>query len=422
MNDTFSYSGYRDQVIVASTAGDTWIVKKRADITVDVTAIDASTPALDRTFIIDGLVNGLHGDGVLIGRAGQEALSLDNVMVVGRTGSVFGLETGVAFNADRFTLINHGKIAGEFGAAGTGDNAFVSNTGIITGAHSGIFLTGEDATVINGRSGFIQGEHGWSVELKGDDSGMLNRGEVFQADGNWAGVFLNSSAGDVQWLTNKGLIQGDIAIFANFGDDVVTNKGDIIGEVRLGDGADVFVNDGGWVKGGINGGRGDDTYIVDSRSLDLRENAGEGTDYVHATVSFVLGENFEQLILDGCASINGTGNDGDNAIYGNSGRNRLSGLGGNDLLLGLGGNDWLTGGAGIDTFGFTGSGVDRITDFTDGEDLIQIDVTGIDDFDDLKPLMRETSGNVVIETVHGDRLVIQGSALAELDAKDFLFV
>ena len=136
----------------------------------------------------------------------------------------------------------------------------------------------------------------------------------------------------------------------------------------------------------------------------------------------MLGENFEQLILDGCASINGTGNDGDNAIYGNSGSNRLSGLGGNDLLLGLGGNDWLTGGAGIDTFGFTGSGVDRITDFTDGEDLIQIDVTGIDDFDDLKPLMHETGGNVVIETVHGDRLVIQGSALADLDAKDFLFI
>jgi Ca2+-binding RTX toxin-like protein len=422
VNNTFSFSGYRDQVIVASTAGDTWIIKKRADITVDVTAIDASTPALDRTFIVDGLVNGLKGDGVLIGRAGQEALSLDNVMVVGRTGSVFGLETGVAFNADRFTLVNHGKIAGEFGVAGTGDNAFIRNTGIISGAHSGIFVTGETTTVVNDCCGFIQGEEGWSVELKGNDSGMLNKGEVFQADGNWAAVFLNSSAGDVQWLTNKGVIQGDIAVFANFGDDVVTNKGDIIGDIRLGDGADVFVNDGGWVKGVISGERGDDTYIVDSRRLDLHENAGEGTDYVHSTVGYVLDTNFEQLILDGGAWINGTGNDGDNAIYGNSGRNRLSGLGGNDLLLGLGGNDWLTGGTGIDTFGFTGSGTDRITDFTDGEDLIQIDVTGIDDFDDLKPLMRETGGNVIIETVHGDRLVVEGSTLAELDATDFLFV
>lgn len=422
MNDTFSFSGYRDQVIVASTAGDTWIVRKRADITVDVTAIDASVPALDRTFIIDGLVNGLHGDGVLIGRAGQEALSKDNVMVVGRTGDIFGMETGVAFNADRFTLVNHGKIAGEFGVAGTGDDAFIRNTGIISGEHSGIFVTGESATVINDRRGFIQGENGWSVELKGDESGMLNKGEVFQADGNWAAVFLNSSAVDVQWLTNKGLIQGDIAIFANFGDDVVTNKGDIIGEVRLGDGADVFVNDGGWVKGVINGGRGDDTYIVDRRGLDLHENAGEGTDYVHATVSYVLGDNFEQLILDGGAWINGTGNDGDNSIYGNSGRNRLSGLGGNDLLLGLGGKDWLTGGAGVDTFGFTGSGVDRITDFVNGEDLIQIDVDGLDDFADLAPLMRESGGNVIIETGHGDRLVVMDTTLAELDATDFRFV
>jgi len=423
MDDTFSFSGYRDQVIVASTAGDTWIVKKRADVTVaNGAAIDASTPALDRTFIIQGLVNGLNGDGVLIGRSGQEALSEDNVMVVGRTGDIFGSETGAAFYANRFTLVNHGKIAGNFGVAGEGDNAFIKNTGVISGAHSGIFLTGESAVVINGRHGFIQGEHGLAVELKGDDSGMLNRGEVFQSGDNSAAVFLNSADGDVQWLTNKGLIQGDIAVHANFGDDVVTNEGDIIGEVHLGDGEDVFVNDGGWVKGVIYGGLGDDTYIVDRRGLDLHEHVEEGTDYVHSTVSFVLGENFEQLILDGGASINGTGNGGDNAIYGNSGRNRLSGLGGNDLLAGLGGNDWLTGGAGIDTFAFTGSGIDRITDFVNGEDLVRIDVDGLDDFDDLQPLMFEKGGNVIIETGDGDRLVIMHTSLTDIDATDFRFV
>jgi Ca2+-binding RTX toxin-like protein len=423
MDDTFSFSGYRDQAIVASTAGDTWIVKKRADVTVaNGAAIDASTPALDRTFVIQGLVNGLNGDGVLIGTAGHETLSEDNVVVVGRTGDIFGSGTGAAFYADRFTLVNHGKIAGNFGVAGEGDNAFIRNTGIISGAHSGIFVTGESAVVVNGRHGFIQAEHAWAVELKGDESGMLNRGEVFQAGDTSAAVFLNSAIGDVQWLTNKGLIQGDIAVLANFGDDVVTNKGDVIGEVRLGDGADVFVNDGGWVDGVINGGRGDDTYIVDRSSLDLKENAGEGTDHVHSTVSFVLGENFEQLILDGGAWINGTGNDGDNAIYGNAGRNRLSGLGGNDLLAGLGGNDWLTGGAGVDTFAFTGSGIDRIMDFVNGEDLLRIDVDGVDDFDDIKLLMRESGDNVIIETGHRDRLVIMDTSLSDIDATDFRYV
>jgi Ca2+-binding RTX toxin-like protein len=423
MNKLFNFDDDRDQQIVASTAGDTWFIARETDVTVlNGAAIDASDPAHDRTFIINGLVKGLNGDGVLVGRAGQEALSKDNVMVVGLTGDISGSETGTAFFADRFTLVNHGRIAGDYGLAGEGDNAFIKNTGVIVGAYSGIFVTGESAVVVNGRDGFIMGEHGWSVELKGDESGMLNHGEVFQADGNWAAAFLNSSAGDAQWLTNTGLIQGDIAIFANSGDDAVTNKGEIIGEVRLGDGADVFVNDGGWTKGAINGGLGDDTYIIDRRSVVLHENVGEGTDYVHATVSFVLGENFEQLILDGCASINGTGNDGDNVIYGNSGHNRLSGLGGNDLLAGLGGNDRLTGGAGIDTFVFTGSGVDRIMDFTDDEDLIRIDMKRIDDFDDLEPMMRESGGNVVIDNGHGDRLIIVGSSFAEIDASDFRYV
>jgi Ca2+-binding RTX toxin-like protein len=342
-------------------------------------------------------------------------------VVVGRRGDLFGTDFGIEFYADRFTLVNQGTIAGNFGVGGIGDGTFIRNNGVITGDKMGLYLEGEGTVLINERRGFIQGENDWGVELKGDKATLVNHGEIYHAAGTDAAVFLNSATGETQSLTNTGMLIGDIAIFANFGDDVVTNKGGIQGDVRLGDGDDVFVNKGGWVKGVVNGEAGDDTYFIDSKAIQLAEDADRGIDYVHATVSYVLEDNFEQLILDGCASINGTGNDSDNAIYGNSGRNRLSGLGGNDLLSGLGGNDRLTGGEGADTFVFNGSGVDRIMDFAVGEDLISIDIKGIDDFEDLESRMGEAGGNVMIKTGNGDRLIIHDTALSDLDATDFLF-
>jgi serralysin len=71
----------------------------------------------------------------------------------------------------------------------------------------------------------------------------------------------------------------------------------------------------------------------------------------------------------------GAGND---RLFGNEGRDILIGNAGNDLLNGGAGDDILTGGGGKDRFVFGDStpfkaaslGVDRINDFTPGEDLI----------------------------------------------------
>ena len=77
-----------------------------------------------------------------------------------------------------------------------------------------------------------------------------------------------------------------------------------------------------------------------------------------------------------------TGNAGANKLHGMRGDDRLFGLGGNDVLDGGAGNDWLdggknndvlTGGAGDDVFFFDNkgkSGVDRITDFAEGDKLM----------------------------------------------------
>jgi hypothetical protein len=67
-----------------------------------------------------------------------------------------------------------------------------------------------------------------------------------------------------------------------------------------------------------------------------------------SSVTTVLGSSYEDLVLIGTASINGTGNGWDNLIAGNSGDNGLYGLGGNDTLEGMAGKDRLYGDAGND--------------------------------------------------------------------------
>jgi Ca2+-binding RTX toxin-like protein len=111
------------------------------------------------------------------------------------------------------------------------------------------------------------------------------------------------------------------------------------------------------------GGTGNDTYIVDTATDTIMENLNEGTDKVISSVTYTLGNNLENLTLNGTTAINGTGNSLNNTITGNMGNNTLDG----DL-----GTDTLIGGAGNDTY-IVDSTTDTITDSV-GMDTIQSSV------------------------------------------------
>jgi len=99
------------------------------------------------------------------------------------------------------------------------------------------------------------------------------------------------------------------------------------------------------------GGFGDDTYYVDNAGDVVREGQNQGTDTVHATVSYSLaGQFIENLVLDGSGDINATGNSLANVLTGNSGSNTLDGGYGNDVLDGGAGADAMYGGGGDDTY------------------------------------------------------------------------
>lgn len=130
------------------------------------------------------------------------------------------------------------------------------------------------------------------------------------------------------------------------------------------------------------GGAGNDTYYVADAADAVIELFDEGTDRVISAISYMLGNNVENLTLSGNAAISGTGNDLNNVLVGNAASNTLDGLygddrltggasydvllggEGNDVLNGSGGADMMTGGAGNDTYYVDDAG-DAVTELAD---------------------------------------------------------
>ena len=145
--------------------------------------------------------------------------------------------------------------------------------------------------------------------------------------------------------------------------------------------------------------------------------------------------------------VRGSRNDGDR-LYGNSGDNRLRGMGGDDIIEGRGGNDDLQGGDGDDilvggpgnntyhggdgedTFviGFRDGDYQRIDDFTNGEDRIDLNAWSIPSHSDVIGVVsiHQDGTGVWIDLTRFARGGIFGIHLygyfdtTSLDASDFL--
>jgi Ca2+-binding RTX toxin-like protein len=130
----------------------------------------------------------------------------------------------------------------------------------------------------------------------------------------------------------------------------------------------------------MEGGYGDDNYLVDNAGDLVIEADLGGKDMVRSSVSFTLGAHVEHLELTGSAGLSGTGNALSNLILGNNAGNILRGEVGNDMIRGAMGDDMVHGGAGADKLfgeagndtlygnsgGQRGSAADSSADFLDG--------------------------------------------------------
>ncbi|WP_280956440.1 beta strand repeat-containing protein [Ciceribacter lividus] len=101
----------------------------------------------------------------------------------------------------------------------------------------------------------------------------------------------------------------------------------------------------------LEGGAGDDVYVIGNQGATITEAAGGGDDEIRTsltTYSMANYANVERLTYTGTIGTTLTGNAGNNVITGGNGGDTISSGAGDDALYGGNGNDTLIGGAGAD--------------------------------------------------------------------------
>ena len=198
------------------------------------------------------------------------------------------------------------------------------------------------------------------------------------------------------------------------GSGAINGTGNTANNILTGNaGANVLNGNGGTDT--LIGGRGNDTYIVDSAG-DIITESGSSSDIdsVQSSVSWLLGNNLENLTLTGSSAINGTGNNLNNIIIGNSANNILDG--------GNGGTDRLTGLTGADIFRFStrpssfrNSSADHITDFSSTQgDKIQITKSAFGITASTATLSVVSSANALTTALSGSSMFVYETSSGEL--------
>ncbi|HEV8389705.1 MAG TPA: PQQ-dependent sugar dehydrogenase [Dongiaceae bacterium] len=281
------------------------------------------------------VIQGLGGDDQLDGGTGNDVLkggAGNDTYVIATAGDTID-EGGNLDSADavRSTISVDLNIVG----AGALEHATLLGTGAINamGNAAGNSLTGNKAAnLLDGRGGadIMTGGDGadtYVIDHLGDKAIETNAAAAGGIDLVRSSVSFTLGANlDKLTLTGKGDIDG---------------KGNGLNNVILGNDGDNRL-DGAAGKDAMTGGKGDDTYVVDTVGDAVKETiaAGGGIDTVESSITLTLAAlaNIEKLTLTGSAA-NGTGNTLGNLITGNALANILDGRAGADTLRGGAGND-----------------------------------------------------------------------------------
>jgi Ca2+-binding RTX toxin-like protein len=174
----------------------------------------------------------------------------------------------------------------------------------------------------------------------------------------------------------------------------------------------------------FDGGAGEDQVSYADETTGVTIDLGAGAASGAATGdSFTAVEN-----LHGTGHADSlTGDASDNRLYGAGGNDTLNGAGGvdriyggsgDDTINGGTGNDWLVGGAGADTFVFdTNWGADRIADFENGTDLVDLTATGLG-YGDLT--ITQSGADTLIADGAGNTITLVATLATLIDAADFI--
>jgi Ca2+-binding RTX toxin-like protein len=348
--------GLGDDTYIIDTAGEVVTEAAGAGIDTVKSSVNYTLAANVETLILQGgatngtgntLANTIQGndlDNILNGAAGADTM-------VGGKGS------------DTYTVDNVGDVVDE--TSGDGIDLVKSSVSYTIGAGVEVLqLTGTSAISGTGNSGnnTIIGNSGANILNGGDGDDTIDGG--LGADkmdgGNGSDVYIVNSASDVAvdngptgfdlvGSTASYTLGAGIEDLVLLGTSAINGTGNTLANIIVGNTANNVIN-GGAGDDTMAGDAGNDTYVVDHVNDIIEEFDGEGTDTIQTTVSYIMAEYVENMMLMGTIAINGTGNALDNIITGNNSNNVIDGDDGNDMLDGGTGNDTLIGGDGNDTY------------------------------------------------------------------------
>ena len=305
------------------------------------------------------LDGGLGAD-TMIGGAGDDSYVVDNtkdvvteaknggndeVFVTGNDPALVHLYTEIEHY--NFSLFTGGPVTFTGTAAANRITGTAGNDSLAGLAGNDTLDGGPGDDTMDGGTGndtYIIDTHGDRIVETGKDTGdtvqtgvaglHINLSDSINGQPLYAGVENVTFTGSED-LNATGTDLGKNVLTGNAGDNLLSGLG---GNDTLIGGAGDDTLSGGAGADSMAGGTGDDTYLVDSKTDKLLEKAGEGNDLVVAALSYILGDNLEQLVLQG-GDLNGTGNALANIIIGTDGKNVLDGKAGEDTLAGHGGDD-----------------------------------------------------------------------------------
>ena len=423
--DTADYSASTAAVEIDLEAGTGLGGSAEGDVLIGIENIlgsdqnDVLVGSLTANTLIGGggadTLSGAAGDDTLIGDAGNDRLiggeggdilnggaGLDWVVYTGSTEAIsvdLSAATATGGDAAGDQLIGIERVLGsDFNDTIIGD----ANNNMLVGA------SGNDTVIGNGGDDRLEGGEGADVI----DGGAGTRDTAVYTNST-AIVHIDLAAG----TATGGEAEGDtlIAVERLWGsafDDNLT--GDALDNMLRGDAGDDTLSggDGDDLMRGdegadiIDGGAGTDsaTYFQSDAAVTINlasglASGGHATGDQLSNIEDVQGSRF------------------DDTLTGDAGTNFLHGNGGDDILRGGAGRDFLQGDAGADTFVFAANdGNDRIQDFEDGVDTIQMIGLG---FGDLTIASHELGASV---DYGSGCIVLLDVAATDLAEDDFLFV
>ncbi|MEP4198427.1 MAG: CARDB domain-containing protein [Aliishimia sp.] len=365
----------------------------------------------------DDLLSGGLGDDYIFGGSGNDYASggdgLD--IIAGGTGDdvLFGGAGNDELSGGEEDDHLNGDAGDDILIGGEGNDVFDGGEGIDTVSYSGV--SGRVVVSLEGAPSDVGSGQGLDTFINIEN--VLGTSSNDRIVGNSeANVLIGGYGDDV--LIGRG---GGNVLDGGFGEDTLTGGG--LADTQMGgEGNDILQGLGGadelfgdlgndWIEAGL----GADTAY-----------GGDGDDHVFGSAGkdVLTGEDGNDALRGGSGGDDLAGGDGDDNIVGNRGNDKIAGGAGNDVLTG--GDGAALGDNSRDIFIFAsdangGGGFDRIRDFEDNVDKLDLSGTVYTDFAEVLADAYDVGAHMEVNFDAGGILRIENFSIAEFSAGDVLF-